>query len=1339
MNARRFAPAIMVTFCVLAGGLALAVAPAFAEKIYYPGGSIGAPGSGPGQFEEPVGVAVNDETDDVYVVDRGNDRVEYFTSTGVFEGQFNGSDAPTGRFSAPEQVSVDNSGSALDPSAGDVYVIDTGHNVIDKFSATGEYLGQLTEREECEQRELPPCTNSKMIDVPFKELRGVAVDPSGNLWVYGGVEAEFGGPYVAEFSDTGGFVQWFRTKENPYSTHTLAVESKEGPDEVYVGHGLPKSVSKYVEAVNKTTSNDGFKELDEEFTEGVEALTIVPSTSTLLHGDLLADKGGTIALYTPITEEKQKPLETFPGKDVPKSFAGFADSSGLAVSPEAVVFASERGVDKVQSFEYVSVPVVSTETPTEVTETGLVLHGNVNPEGEEIKQCFFEYGTEVGKYTSEVSCELAPGQNLSGEHKPVQVSAVVSGLQPAEVRSFRLIVVSGAGVEGSGGGLTVSRPVITGEAVSEVGSSTAQVSAVIDTGGLETCYRFEDPTGGPTPEKKCISAGGESIGVSVEVSGLQPAKPSYFSVIASNALGQKISEDFVFTTFAPSAGELPDGRVDEAVSVVGVGDNTEVYVPQGMKGALDDLGRHGIYTNLPFEAAANGETVTYIGDPPTKGGNGDDGVGGGNQYVARRGAGGGWTQVSVNASGYENDYAEFSGNLSAGVIGSPEQLTEGVPEGYHNLYVRSIGWRSTAEGSFEPQLEPFEPLITATPCVATEEFGSLLDNQLFHEPLVVGGNAGAGGVTAFSHLLFEADVRLPSEPVPLKENECRAGNDLYDWVGGRLYLVNVLPNGEVEGSATFGRQGPSRDGSLSPEVSGAISGNGSRIYWSAVKAVAVGGEYEEQPKALYVRENDTQPESEVEGGHCTEPAMACTVQVDAAEPGCVEPECVGGGGEFWAASEDGAEVFFTDERRLTKDSTAGLGEPDLYEYDLEAPEGERLSDLSLPAEHEPGVHADVQGVVGTSSDGAYVYFVADGVLAEGAAPGNCNGSDEAGQTCSLYVRHDGATRFIATLSGQDGDFTHGEGGNDGDWQADPGHRTAEVTPDGGSVVFMSRLPLTGYDNRLEGTPLTEVFVYDAESGRLMCASCNPSGEAPVAPTLPEFASDIAGIWGSFLPVSDSHADYQPRVISGDGSRVFFDSVEPLVPQDKNGLLDVYEWEREGSGSCREAQSREAGGCVFSISGGQSSDNSYLIDASASGDDVFFVSRAQLVSADHGDDDVLYDARVGGVKPLAEVECSGTGCQGAPPAAPIFATPASVTFEGVGDYPEEPPPPAPLPTRCSRGKKLSHGKCVMAPRSVTCRKGRKLRRGKCVKKAKAKTVTKGARHRRGPKNVRGSGR
>jgi hypothetical protein len=347
-----------------------------------------------------------------------------------------------------------------------------------------------------------------------------------------------------------------------------------------------------------------------------------------------------------------------------------------------------------------------------------------------------------------------------------------------------------------------------------------------------------------------------------------------------------------------------------------------------------------------------------------------------------------------------------------------------------------------------------------------------------------------------------------------------------------------------------------------------------------------------------------------------------------------------------------------------------------------------------------------------------VYFVADGVLAEG---GNVEGGEPVEGQPNLYLRHEGRTLFIATLSPADEKLTEGTSTvYKGDWQPYPGYRTAEVTADGQGVVFVSHRSLTGYDDLLDGVPLTEVYVYDAGTGRLACASCNPSGEAPTGDIYAQALSQILDSnvpffgFASLLPTGGlGEAGYQPRVISEDGSRVLFDSVEPLVPQDTNGFLDVYEWEAPGEGSCTSTvASAVTGGCTFLLSGGQDQENSYLVDASANGSDVFFVSRSDLVKADRGDFDVLYDARVGGVEPPEEARCSGSGCQGVPSAPPVFATPASVTFNGAGNF-----PPAQLEAK------------TVTKKAAKCKKPEKRSRGKCLRK-KSRTRAKRANRDRG---------
>jgi tripartite motif-containing protein 71 len=77
----------------------------------------GSPGPGPGQFDNPTGLAV-DAKGNVFVVDSGNNRVEEFSSTGQFMAQWPG---PSSRFIFTSKVAVDDQG--------DIYV-SAGNQVL---------------------------------------------------------------------------------------------------------------------------------------------------------------------------------------------------------------------------------------------------------------------------------------------------------------------------------------------------------------------------------------------------------------------------------------------------------------------------------------------------------------------------------------------------------------------------------------------------------------------------------------------------------------------------------------------------------------------------------------------------------------------------------------------------------------------------------------------------------------------------------------------------------------------------------------------------------------------------------------------------------------------------------------------------------------------------------------------------------------------------------------------------------------------------------------------------------------------------------------------------------
>jgi hypothetical protein len=308
-----------------------------------------------------------------------------------------------------------------------------------------------------------------------------------------------------------------------------------------------------------------------------------------------------------------------------------------------------------------------------------------------------------------------------------------------------------------------------------------------------------------------------------------------------------------------------------------------------------------------------------------------------------------------------------------------------------------------------------------------------------------------------------------------------------------------------------------------------------------------------------------------------------------------------------------------------------------------------------------------EGVLGVSENGCYVYWV--------------NGWNRS-PTISLEVSHyEGSawkTTFIAAVSSSD----------QADWsRTDFGDNllnktTGRVSPNGQWATFMSDASLTGYDNRdaVSGNRDEEVYLYDAATNHLACTSCNPTGARPIG-IFDRYEAElvdrpgswaerwIAAILPAWSPFSIENALRQPRYLS-DSGRLFFDSSDALVPQVVNGQMNVYEYEPEGVGSCAEAA-----GCVALISSGTSSSESAFVDASVSGNDVFFLTRSRLVSQDYDNYYDMYDAHVcaasapcPALAPLSPQPCeTGDSCKPPPSPQPaLFGAPASATFSGAGN-------------------------------------------------------------------------
>jgi hypothetical protein len=169
--------------------------------------------------------------------------------------------------------------------------------------------------------------------------------------------------------------------------------------------------------------------------------------------------------------------------------------------------------------------------------------------------------------------------------------------------------------------------------------------------------------------------------------------------------------------------------------------------------------------------------------------------------------------------------------------------------------------------------------------------------------------------------------------------------------------------------------------------------------------------------------------------------------------------------------------------------------------------------------------------------------------------------------------------------------------------------------------------------------------------------------------------------------------YRPRSVLDNG-RVFFNSVDPLVPADSNGNWDVYEYQPVGVGSCvaqtsSAAAVRSGSGCVGLISSGTAEGDAGFLDATPSGDDVFFLTKGRLSVLDKDKDLDAYDARVNGIPAVLDPvrECAGEACQPAV-APPNDPTPSSESFRG-----------AETPLNCRKGQHKVHrnGRDVCVPK------------------------------------------
>jgi sugar lactone lactonase YvrE len=1228
------------TLCLGAMAIALVIVGWHVTSASAAATEFGEPGQGAGAFEEAKGIAVDQESGDVYVVDRNNLRVDKFTPEGGFLfawgwGVKDGapeletctvtctsgsSGAGAGELTFPHGIAIDES--SLEH---DVYVLDTGNKRVEKYTPDGEFLlafgkhvNSTTNGDVCLAEESCQAGEEGTEPGAFTPSLGaddIAVDSSGVVYVGDAERVQKFGPdgkLIGQLTLTGAGL-----------VNAVAVDAV---GDIYVEASALSGVHKYESCATTCVGVEVGEARDTqgEPPESIDTIAVGPSNELFVDNSVGGHR---------IDEFDEAGIET-------SSFDSGTESgaSGLAYGDTIErLYAMNRSIVRLVPIPPAGPLILEGSTAAgTVGATTAAVSATVNPEGAVGATYHFEFGTSTAYGTSTATEPLA-GEPFEDQDAP----SALTGLEPSTAYHFRIVVTnaSSESFDGPDETFTTLPPVvIESESVSQISATSAKLSAALNPLGNSTLYHFEY---GPTTAYGSVepapdASAGSGTGVvtrSLVLEGLTPATVYHYRLVAHSLLGTTVGADRMFVTQAAQAA-LADGREWEQVSP-----------PEKHGVSLESIPAEG----SGIQAAGDGGALAFIAKGPITTGPSGNRSFANSQLLAVRGSGG-WSTSDISTPheaaaglipGVLSEYQLFSTDLSTALV-SPAGATPLSPTQAPNAektpYIRE------ANGTYLPLITS-ENVPPGTAFLGEEGSPGLI----------------SGGVVALAATpnLGDVIVESPQDLDKSQPFETLGNESLYEWSHGAAHLVSILPN-KVP-AAEEGRL--SILGYHDNSLRGAISEDGSRVFFETLS----GGETH-----LYVRDIERKE----------------TAQIDVPEEGVATGS---GAPVFQLASADGTVVYFTDAQRLTATSRAGENEPELYRCNIEVVAAHLgctgLKDLSTVAVGK-GSGDVLGGVIASDRSGSDAYFVANGQLTAAAPRGNCESAvyltsslPPKGQSCALYHydSQSNSTTLVGMLSNRDApEWEAGKG------KEDQGTTTARESSDGRYLAFMSQAPLTGFDNTdaRTGQADEEVFLYDATSGALRCVSCAASGSRPEGvtdgPDFPGLLVDREKIWenqslaGSipgWTRVDSAHALYPSRVLFNDG-RLFFSSADGLVPKDTNGKEDVYEYEPDGVGSCSDGT-----GCINLMSGGVGTEESAFLDSSESGDDLFFLTSAALAGTDLDQAFDVYDAHVcttavpcpSGAAPVSLPACSSAdSCRETAPASSSVTLPSEASYGGSGN-------------------------------------------------------------------------
>ena len=536
--------------------------------------SFGEKGSGNGQFGPNIydttygwGIAIHQESGDVWATDGSNHRVMKFDAKGNFietwgfgvkdgQNEYQVCKAPSvcqqgisgaapGQFRQPSGIAVDNSGG---PNDGQVYVADTvgpapneeGLNYILRFDENGNFMenidGTGTPDGPFESGELP--------------FRGaVSLDNRGYLWITREGRKVFKVNTLEEAEYTGG------SQFEPEDGGIGGVGVNGSGSQVYVsGYGIEGG------ALFRYSPSGTGRELVIEGgrfsptpTFGVDSVTA--------SAYVVLDDG--IAEFNRFNEQ----VSTRFGSGVMSSPIGVAVNS-----PADTVYVTDGNQFKVFAFGPRVVPDLTTGPAIETGHTSVQLTGETAPDpfgGGNVVDCHFDYvdNAEYEKFKQntpvdqiyEVKGKSAPCAQATPYAASTAVTADLSGLATETTYRYRLVASNATGPN-KGEERTFTPHAVLGlitEPATDITRKEATLHATLDPDNDGTHYYFEwgtDTTYGHTtsvpPGEDAGSAPGPKA-VFAAIAELDNYTTYHYRVVATNSLGTSYGNDETVRTLAP--------------------------------------------------------------------------------------------------------------------------------------------------------------------------------------------------------------------------------------------------------------------------------------------------------------------------------------------------------------------------------------------------------------------------------------------------------------------------------------------------------------------------------------------------------------------------------------------------------------------------------------------------------------------------------------------------------------------------------------------------------------------------------------------------------------------